>query len=63
MQIFKCDRCGGVYENPIFTFGTPKYTITKHSFPDTTEVDLCPNCCALLEKFMQGVIEPELKEE
>lgn len=54
MQVFKCDRCGDIYDSPATKFGMPKYTIKKHIFPvGEFEVDLCPKCCALLEKFME----------
>lgn len=53
MTVFKCDRCGSIYENST-TARTPKYTVQKHSFPTTDiEIDLCPKCLALLENFME----------
>lgn len=54
MQVFKCDRCGDIYEPYKNAALTPKYSVKKHIFPvDEFEVDLCPKCCALLEKFME----------
>lgn len=54
MQVFKCDRCGDIYDSPATKFGMPKYTIQKHIFPATDiELDLCPSCLALLENFME----------
>lgn len=55
MLMCKCDRCGTVYERDYRYL--PPYSVEKNMaklpFPD--RVDLCPECNADLEKFMQNI--------
>lgn len=62
MRVFKCDRCGTIYENNLVPPMQPKYTITKtvSAYNSLSEdIDLCPNCTALLEKFMNRITQIE----
>ena len=52
MKVYKCDRCGEVY-NPRPSNREPKYKVIKNLFTSaTTEMDLCDRCCILLDRFM-----------
>lgn len=50
MQVWKCDRCSKYYDNN-------DIYMDRHLLCDTSRnpIDLCPDCRAELNKFVEGV--------
>jgi hypothetical protein len=51
MNAKKCDRCGRYYdENQFMIAGSIRFQRPLHT---TENYELCPNCCHMLQKFLQ----------
>ena len=61
MMVFKCDRCGAIYECSHYEYDIENNNTVVISFMDAnrknklqldSRYDLCPNCMDAFEKFM-----------
>lgn len=61
MNAYKCDRCGALYERAT----VPDITVMKYNHGYGNErKDLCPNCQAALEQWLnKAEIEQEVTEK
>lgn len=51
MKAFICDRCGKTLASDYYTHITKREFPTAYMAIDFDKVDLCPACCAALEKW------------
>lgn len=63
MTVYKCDRCGAIYEHNGKSYG---YSISQRLYNGATDIinqiDLCPKCEKQLSEFMMQYVTGEKKE-